>query len=158
MFKTGTRSHAAFTEYLKSKVRIEEGVSMIAVTDKGFHRTGRQTFDKMLPEDLLKELEICWNKYGNNPFAGLEEKTLREINKEAYRVFLTGDALDLGLSEPNHFWRHMFGAHMLRATNWNYTVVAELGSWSNEDMLKKVYGAPSKDMLRKVGLDNIPKI
>lgn len=160
MFKTGTRSTAALTEYLKSKVREEEGVKVIAVTDKGFHRTGRQTFDKILPEDLLTDLEACWTQYGNNPFEGIKEQELRELNKEAYRALLTDNpmALDLGLTEPNHFWRHMFGRKMLEATAYNYTAVAELGSWANEDMLKKVYGAPPKELLRKIGLDTIPKI
>lgn len=160
MFKTGSRSTATLTEYLHSKLRTEEGAALIAVTDKGFHRTGRQTFDKIITDDLLEVLTVCWDTYGNNPFAGLEEQQLREYNKEAYRTYLADNplALDLGLAEPNHFWRHMFGRHMLEATNWNYTAVAELGSWSNEDMLKKVYGAPPKEMLRKIGLANIPKI
>lgn len=160
MFKTGSRSTAALTEYLHSKLREEEGTFLIAVTDKGFHRTGRQTFDKIITDDLMAELVQCWAKFGDNPFTGLDETTLRELNKEAYRLFLQDNplALDLGLTEPNHFWRHMFGRHMLEATAWNYTAVAELGSWSNEDMLKKVYGAPPKEMLRKIGLDIIPKI
>ncbi len=158
MFKTGTRSTAALSEYLRRKLRTEEGVHVIAVTDKGFHRTGRQTFDKIITDDLLDVLTQCWEMNGDNPFTGLSEESLRRLNKEAYQQFLKDDALDLGMTEPNHFWRHMFGAHMLRATNWNYTAVAELGSWSNEDMLKKVYGAPPQEMLRKVGLENIPKI
>jgi hypothetical protein len=160
MFKTASRSAACFSEYLHSKVRQEEGTFVIAVTDKGFHRTGRATFDKILPADLMQDLETCWAKYGENPFEGLQEQTLRGLNKEAYKMFLSDNpmALDLGLTEPNHFWRHMFGRHMLEATNWNYTAVAELGGWANEDMLKKVYGAPPKEMLRKIGLDTIPNI
>jgi len=156
MFKTGARSTACLTEFLHRKLRQEEGV--IAVTDKGFHRTGRQTYDKLITTDLLGELEKCWSMNGDNPFASLDEQALRELNKEAYRQYLTGDALDLGLAEPNHFWRHQFGQHMLRATKYNYTVVAELGSWSNEAMLKKVYGAPPLEMLRKAGLTYIPQI
>jgi len=158
MFKTGARSTACLTEFLHRKLRQEEGVNVIAVTDKGFHRTGRQTFDKLITDDLLSELQKGWDTIGDNPFQGLDENELRSLNKEAYRQYLTGDALDLGLSEPNHFWRHMFGSHMLRATNWNYTAVAELGSWSNEDMLKKVYGAPPQQMLRRLGIETIPKI
>jgi integrase len=158
MFKTGFRSTATLTEFQHRKLRQEDGVNVIAVTDKGFHRTGRQTFDKIITEDLLAVLNECWGRQVDNAFFGLDETELRNLNKDAYRLFLTGEALDLGLSEPNHFWRHMFGAHMLRATNWNYTAVAELGSWSNEDMLKKVYGAPPTQMLRKLGIEYIPKI
>jgi integrase len=163
MFKTGCRAVATATEFLRKKLHQDGEVHIIEVTDKGFHRTGRQTFDKIIPPDLLVELQKLWN-ISDNPFEGLDLDAVRILNKEAYRLYLSGENLDLGLSEPLHFWRHMFGAHMLRATAdpntgmWNYTAVAELGSWQNEDMLKKVYGAPSKEMLRKVGLGSIPKI
>jgi integrase len=164
MFKTASRATAAATEYLKGKMRMEDGIGVISVTDKGFHRTGRQTFDKIITPDLLGELNKCWTINGDNPFQNLDLDVVRKLCKEAYRLYLTGEALDLGLTEPLHFWRHMFGTHMLRATAdpttgiWNYTAVAELGNWSNENMLKKVYGAPTKEMLRKVGLGSIPKI
>ncbi len=158
MFKTACRSTATLTEFLHKKLRTEEGIHLIEVTDKGFHRTGRQTFDKVIPDDLLRELENCWKVNGENAFDHLDEQALRDLNKEAYRQFLTGEALDLGLAEPNHFWRHQFGQHMLRATNWNYSTVAYLGSWSDEKMLRKVYGAPTTEMLRKMGMQYVPQI
>ena len=158
MFKLATRSTATLTEFLHKKLRLEEGYHLIEVTDKGFHRTGRQTFDKVIPDDLLKELENCWNMHGENAFDGLDEQVLRDLNKEAYRQFLTGESLELGLAEPNHFWRHQFGQHMLRATNWNYSVVAYLGSWKDEKMLKEVYGAPTSALLREWGMQYVPKI
>ena len=169
MFKTGCRSKATLTEFLHAKLRNEDGIYILTVTDKGFHRSGRQPFDKIIMSDLLEVLNICWEKNGENAFAGLNSQYLRNLNKEAYKIFLADDidrdgtvkqesALELGLASPNHFWRHMFGSHMLRATGYNYTAVAELGSWKTEDMLKKVYGAPPKEMLRKIGLETIPTI
>ena len=65
---------------------------------------------------------------------------------------------ELAMKEPNHFWRHMFAQHTLRATDWNYDAVAFLGGWDGTDMLKKVYGAPPTETLRALGLKVIPTL
>ena len=168
-YKTGSRHGAVLTQYLKSKVYISEGEPTIDVEDKGFHRKGRQTFPKILTPDLYAVLEECWKKNGNNPFTGLDDERMMKLNKEAYRVFFANDinpdgsikeysALELGLADPFHFWRHIFGRLMLEATNYNYTVVAFLGNWNDEKMLRTVYGAPPMAMLRQAGLAVLPQI
>jgi hypothetical protein len=118
----------------------------------------------------MQVLEVCWAKYGNNAFAGIDGGELNKVNKEAYRIFLKDDyepdgvtvkeysALEMGLESPFHFWRHLFGRAMLEATSYNYTAVAVLGSWKSEAMLKEVYGAPPMAMIRKAGLEAIPLI
>lgn len=158
MYKTGTRSRATFSEVLKTNFHCVEGVNIVSIMDKGFHRKGRKQWDKIIPDDLKADLELLW-ELNNNPFEDLEDKA-RELNKEAYRAILQPNSpeLDLALMEPNHFWRHMFAQHMLRETNWNYDAVAFLGGWDGTDMLKKVYGAPPIEMLRALGLQFIPKL
>lgn len=159
MLKTGTRSTATFECCLKSNLHNIEGTNLLSITDKGFHRKGRSQKDKILSPDLLEHLNVLWQS-GNNAFAGLDEQALRDLNKEAYRAILepNSQVLELALAEPNHFWRHMFAQHMLRATNWNYDAVAFLGGWDGTDMLKKVYGAPPEAMLRSLGVQFIPQI
>ncbi len=40
---------------------------------------------------------------------------------------------------PFHFWRHQFAQHGLRATGWNYGLIARLGHWTVET-LERCYG------------------
>ena len=160
MFKTATRVTAALTCFLKSNLHTVGGVNVVSVVDKGFHRKQRKEWDKIVTDDLLEHLHVCWLQYGNNAFEGLDQKTLSSLNKEAYAVFLdpASAEYDLAMSEPNHVWRHEFGGMMLRATAWNYDLVAYLGGWDSTDMLKKVYGAPPLEMIRKLGMEFIPQI
>jgi len=55
-------------------------------------------------------------------------------------------------SEPNipmpfQFWRHQFAQHMLRATDWNYALVASFGDWKVQT-LEDYYGAMDKREVR----------
>ena len=58
--------------------------------------------------------------------------------KEVYRR--------LGLTEryffnhPTHALRHIGAHHWLRLTNYNYSLVAKIGGWEDENTLKKCYG------------------
>jgi hypothetical protein len=161
MFKTATRSASAFSCCLKSNLHTAaDGTTVLTVLDKGFHRKGRKEWDKIITADLLEHLNALWLEHGNNAFEGLTEETLRGLNKDAYQLWLEPNSAeyDLAMTEPNHVWRHAFGGHMLRATKWNYDLVAYLGGWDSTDMLKKVYGAPPMDMIRKLGLEFIPTI
>jgi len=48
----------------------------------------------------------------------------------------------------------MFAQHMLRATDWNYTIVAKLGGWT-EEALRRSYGEPPQAVMAKWGLKYI---
>jgi integrase len=137
----------------------EEQTRMVTVIDKGLHRKGRQTWDKIVPLTLMEEIEKVSQEREDRIF-GISDYRLSKINKEAYRVFLKDNprALDLALREPNHFWRHMFAQHMLRATNWNYVLVAALGGWKTREALIESYGMPPSEMIRREGLSTIPEI
>jgi hypothetical protein len=168
-YKTNARHNAVLIQFLKSKVFLSEGAPAIDVTDKGFHRKGRQTSPRMIPSDLMIVLEECWKLNGNNAFAGIDDPLMMRLLKEAYMLYLKDDidsngkireysALELAMAEPFHFWHHMFGRKMLDATDYNYTVVAGLGGWADETMLHKVYGAAPQAMLRKAGVKFLPQI
>ena len=158
-YKTGSRATATLEEFKNSNITTEEdGTVIMKVIDKGFHRKGRQTWFKIIPKDLQTKLDVLFLSHGDKAFGDINPDSLRAVNKEAYRKFLDGQALELALSEPMHFWRHMFAQHMLRATNWNYDLVAELGGWKGSDIIKKCYGAPTRELIRKAGLEAIPNI
>jgi hypothetical protein len=172
-YKTNARHNAVLTQFLKTKLVNEDGQLSISITDKGFHRKGRQSSPRLVSPDLLVVLEECWRLNGNNAFAGLDDALMMKLLKEAYMLYLKRDidvngkiaeysALELAMAEPFHFWHHMFGRKMLIATGYNYTVVAALGGWGgdtpDETMLHKVYGAAPLAMLRKEGLAVLPQI
>lgn len=158
MYKTATRLHASL-EVRKKAFWKDEQTYMVTVVDKGLHRKGRQTWDKIVPLSLMEEIEKASHEREDRVF-WIKEGRLSKINKEAYRVFLKDNprALDLALREPTHFWRHMFAQHMLRATNWNYVLVAELGGWKTREALIESYGMPPSEMIRREGLSTIPEI
>ena len=159
-YKTATRITATLTETKKSNMREEDGITVLDIKDKGLHRKGRQKWTKIIPPDVRDELLWLFSKYGDSAFAHIDAQDLRAFNKEVYQLFLTDNpkALELAMKEPFHFWRHMFAQHMLRATNWNYDIVAELGGWSDTNTLKKCYGSPPQEVLRKAGITIIPTI
>lgn len=158
MYKTATRIRASL-DVRKKAFWKDEQTRMVRVIDKGLHRKGRQTWDKIVPPSLMEEIEKVSQEREDRIFL-ISEGKLSKINKEAYRVFLKDDprALDLALREPNHFWRHMFAQHMLRATNWNFVLVAELGGWKTREALIESYGMPPSEMIRREGLSTIPEI
>ncbi len=169
-YKTATRADASHKDCKKSNLHTESGAVIwenwsnlktctMTITDKGLHRTGRLTWNKQVDEQLYSELEGLWTMHGEDrAFAGMSLTYIRTTLKAAYRKFLKGRVLELAMTEPMHFWRHMFAQHMLRATNWNYEIVAMLGGWLGTDILKKCYGAPTKEMLMKEGMAYLPTI
>jgi integrase len=159
-YKTGTRIEATLNEVKKSNIHYDGGVHTITILDKGLHRHGRQTWEKLIPENLYVELFKLFQQNGEQAFPNVSYTTICELNKEAYNVFLKDnpEALELALHEPNHFWRHMAAQHTLRALNWNYDLVAELLGWTDTATLKACYGKPPREILRKAGLDVIPNI
>ena len=58
---------------------------------------------------------------------------------------------------PTHIWRHTFAQEGLRATDYNYELVASLGGWVNTRILKEHYGAMGetdreKGLLKMMGV------
>lgn len=70
------------------------------------------------------------------------------INMEAIKLYCSEIIEQYGHVNPSHFWRHMFGQHMLMKTNWNKPLVAELGNWT-EQALTESYGAPPEWLVKE---------
>jgi integrase len=126
----------------------------ITVFEKSIKGKAKRKCAKLLPEDLYVELMELEPKEGRI-FKGLETQELNKLLREAYRIVIPEIAERI--PKPFHFWRHMFAQHMLRASNWNYGLVASLGHWSLE-ALRRYYGLPPKEELRKFGLATLPRI
>jgi len=85
----------------------------------------------------------------------ITETELCDILREAYKAVIPEIADRIPM--PFHFWRHMFAQAMLRASGWNYGLVASLGGWSME-ALRRYYGMPPTEVIRAFGLETLPKI
>lgn len=150
MFKTATRTMASKMAKLGN---LNEQEKTIVVFDKG-RKGKKQKWIKHLDNELLHDLQPLIEK--GRLFEDIDVREVREICREAYRIFIPELAKDIPF--PLHFWRHMFAQHMLRATNWNYTLVAMLGGWKDEKTLKDNYGIPPKEVVKKWGLKYVPMI
>jgi hypothetical protein len=126
----------------------------ITVFEKAIKGKAKTRCVKLLPNDLYAELMQLPSKRGKI-FKGLEAKELNKLLREAYRVVIPEIAQRI--PKPFHFWRHMFAQQMLRASNWNYGLVASLGHWSLET-LRRYYGRPPKETIKVFGLKTLPTI
>jgi integrase len=126
----------------------------ITVFEKAIKGKAKRKCIKLLPEDLYVELMELEPKEGRI-FQGLEAQELNKLLREAYRIVIPDIAERI--PKPFHFWRHMFAQHMLRASNWNYGLVASLGHWSLE-ALRRYYGLPPKEVIKTFGLQTLPGI
>jgi hypothetical protein len=145
MFKTATRISAT----LESLIENISGKT-ITVYDKGRHSIYPKghPWDKNLDSQLLPELENIIGGRRNGKIFSLSEEDMRDINREAITKFapeVLGQYPDLMV---NHFWRHMFAQHMLRATNWNYAKVAAMGGWTPQ-ALEECYGKPPSEIVKE---------
>lgn len=158
MFKTGTR----LTATLKAKIeeiRDVQGIHQINVYDKGRktkHPNGKK-WTKFLPDDLYANMMILiGDRTEGRVFQGMDKTILSKLNRQSIDMFCDSKT-SKHISMPNHFWRHMFAQHMLRATGWKYGVVANLGGWSVK-ALEESYGKPPLAQIQEWGLEYIPQI
>jgi integrase len=150
MFKTATRATASMLAKLSN---FNQADKTIVIYDKGRKRQ-KQKWTKHVDNELLNDmLPLISN---GELFQDIDLVEARKLCKEAYRKFIPELASEIPM--PLHFWRHMFAQHMLRATNWNYTLVAMLGGWKDEKTLKDNYGMPPDEIVKQWGLDYVPMI
>lgn len=150
LYKTGTRALAMKNAKLSN---LNEKEKTLVVFDKG--RKGEKIkWIKHLDDQLLYELQPLIEK--GKLFEDIDIDRARELCKEAYRKFIPKLAKDIPM--PLHFWRHLFAQMMLRATDWNYTVVARLGGWKDKNTLESSYGLPPEAVVKKWGLKYVPMI
>jgi hypothetical protein len=155
MFKTGTRLSATLNALIEN---ISCEGRTIFVYDKGrrsLYQHGKE-WQKQIPSRLWTDIQqIIGKRKSGRIFQHLKVAYLGKLNRQALRMFVPH--LEPKISMPNHFWRHMFFQHMLRATDWNYAVCAELGG-STISSLQESYGKPPQAIVREWGLKYMPTL
>jgi integrase len=155
MFKTGTRITATL-KVLIENINFQEHT--MRVYDKARHSLypeGKE-WEKYIPQKLWKNLMRLMGEWKSGKiFQNISHDDLEHLNREALKRFVP--ELEPKIHMPNHFWRHMCIQHLLRATDWNYAVVAELVG-STVASLQESYGKPPQEIVRQWGLKFMPTL
>jgi len=155
MFKTGTRLSATLNALIED---VSYESRTIFVYDKGrrsLYQHGKEWQKQTSPELWADLQQIIGKRKSGGIFQRLKKPYLGKLNRQALRMFVPH--LEPKISMPNHFWRHMFFQHLLRATDWNYAVCAELGG-STIASLQESYGKPPEAIVREWGLKYMPTL
>jgi integrase len=121
----------------------------IVVFEKSVKGKAKKKVVKQIPDDLWQELPK------NGKLFSIEASELNKLLRAAYEEVIPD--IEPRIPMPFHFWRHMFAQHMLRASNWNYALVASLGHWSLET-LRRYYGQMPAEVIRQFGLKTLPEL
>lgn len=154
MFKTGTRLTASLKALIEN-INFEQHT--IRVYDKGRHSLypeGKE-WQKYIPLKLWQGLKELIGKRKSGKIFNIDRLELGSLNREALKRFVP--ELEPKIEMPNHFWRHMCIQHLLRITDWNYAVVAELVG-STVASLQESYGKPPEAIVREWGLKYLPTL
>lgn len=146
-FKTGCRLTASLEAHSKY-INCEE--HKISVFEKATNGKGKRKIIKYIPSDLW---ELIKDLNGRLFHIGAME--LNNLLRRAYKEVIP--KVEERIEMPFHFWRHMFAQHMLRAKEWNYTIVAKLGGWSTQ-ALERYYGKMNVETAFNLGKQSIENL
>jgi integrase len=127
----GCRTNATLTANA-SKFAFDGTDHTIFVEEKATRGKEKRIQEKLIPSDFWEEI-----KDRKGTLFHIEKQELRNLLKTAYKEIIPELVEEIVM--PFHFWRHQFAQHLLRATDWNYGLVARLGHWTVET-LERYYG------------------
>lgn len=122
----------------------------IWVFEKASKGKPKKKVKKYLTNDLYDEIFLRKGRIFN-----IEANVLNGLLREAYEAIIPDTNKVIPM--PFHFWRHCFAQDMLRASGWNYALVASMGNWSVE-ALTKYYGSPNEKDVREFVKLTLPKL
>jgi hypothetical protein len=154
MFKTGTRKTATLKALIENVDFQQHTIKVYDKARNSLYPEGKE-WEKYISSELWQNLKKLIGKRKVGRIFSIDKQRLGNFNREALKRFLPD--LEPKIRKPNHFWRHMFFQHMLRATDWNYALCSELGG-STVSSLQESYGKPPKEIVRQWGLKYMPTL
>jgi integrase len=151
-FKTAARKSATLNTKVKD-FNISERT--VTVYEKTKAMQDQRMEIKYVDDELMRDLKPLVNNGTKFLFEELRDTDWADACRRAYDKVIP--EVNERIPMPIHFWRHMFAQHMLRATNWNYTVTSKLGGWT-EEALRRNYGEPPQAVIANWGKQYYPKI
>ena len=155
MFKTGTRLTATLKALIENLRPESRTIYVYDKARRSIHPEGKEWEKSISPKLWVEIQQLVGERKAGRIFQGINDTQLEKVNREALKLFVPD--LEPKIMMPNHFWRHMFFQHMLRATDWNYAVCAELGG-STIASLQESYGKPPQAIVRQWGLRFMPTL
>jgi len=156
-FKTASRLRATLTAHAKNfkEIRLPNGEieRTLVVEEKASLHKGKRFMEKVITDDLYEVLKPRLERGGL--LFRVDDHALHGILRSAYKEVIPELADEIPM--VFHFWRHQFAQHMLRATDWNYGIVANLGGWTTQT-LEKYYGKMDRNVVMGAGRKYIPTI
>jgi len=161
MFYSGTRIEATLDfSFKRNEFTLRKDMWLLQVIDKqrkGRKESGTDPKTKIFMGPSLEDLKAYCSKRFKIPIEDLEKELPNKADKlfptltiskitRINKIGLIKAGLEYKYFEPNHIWRHTFAQCCLRATKWNYDLVAELGGWDGSHQLKKSYGSMGTDV------------
>lgn len=125
----------------------------IKVFEKAVKGKSKKQVIKVIRDDLWKELQEA--RGTDDKVFPIDAQEINSLLRAAFKEVIP--ELEKRIEMPFHFWRHMYAQHMLRASNWNYGLVAKLGNWSTQ-ALEKYYGQPPAEVVKAFGLQTLPQL
>jgi len=151
MYKNGTRIEATREALIENIAEVGDE-AVITVYDKGRRSKYPKghPWDKHIDAQLLHEMkQIIGDRKSGKVFSVSYERISR-INREAIENFSPETLEQYPKLFVNHFWRHMFFQHILRACDWNYTKAGALGG-SSPQSVEESYGKPPEEKIKEWG-------
>jgi hypothetical protein len=158
-FSTGTRISASLAfSFSKHEFKLSKDKWMFEIWDKGT-RGKKLRWEKLLMGSLLEDFKKYCSQRFEIPFDDLEAELPKktdhlfpafindngEPDTNKIRSIVKPTLIEAGIPyrefPPTHIWRHTFAQEALKATDYNYELVAEIGGWVTTLRLKKHYGA-----------------
>lgn len=136
----------------KGKSSTGELVHSIIILEKASKGKEKRRVEKIIPEDFYEEMKEA-GLFEREYLFSIDGDELNGLLRAAYAEVIPEQYIPM----PLHYMRHQFAQHMLRATGWNYGVVAALGHWTVQT-LERYYGKPPIEEIREFGLEFLPKI
>jgi len=149
-FKTACRLTATLEADAKY---VDKEQQTITVFEKASLHGEKRKQVKLLPTDLWELLQPRIERGGK--LFNITNEELNGLLRACYREVIPELADEIPM--PFHFWRHQFAQHGLRATAWNYGLVASLGHWTVET-LERNYGRMDRQTALEQGRKFLPSL
>ena len=134
--------------------KVKENTEYIGFTGKWWRKYISKTLYKKIQEYIKKHpnRELVFVRKARKSHVYYWLNGFRSYLKKAYEKI--GIREEYFFKRPIHALRHTGAHRLLKLTNYNYSLVAEIGGWTDEKTLKDCYGKiPSEiiiDIVKKI--------
>jgi integrase len=149
-FKTACRKTATLEAHAKY---FDKEQMIITVFEKASRNSPKRRMEKVITPELWDILEHRVERGGK--LFDIQDHELNAILRACYNEVIPKLAKEIPM--PFHFFRHQFAQHMLRATGWNYGLVARLGGWT-VGTLERYYGKMDRQSVFNEARKYLPTI